>query len=110
MTDEDFRQLALSFPETEERSHMQHPDFRVRGKIFGSLGPEGDWGMAKLTPEQQAEFMAAEPGVYKPASGSWGRSGYTIITLAVADKDRVAEALHLAWLNATTARSRKKKA
>jgi|SRR6266480_3703823 len=33
---------------------MNHPDFRVTGKIFASLGvPNKSWGMVKLTPEQQ---------------------------------------------------------
>jgi hypothetical protein len=32
-----FRQVALSFPETKEHSHMHHPDFRVAGKIFATL-------------------------------------------------------------------------
>jgi hypothetical protein len=31
VTAEQFRRLALSFPEAFESSHMQHPDFRVRG-------------------------------------------------------------------------------
>jgi len=37
MTANDFRKLALSLPETEERCHMSHPDFRVAGKIFATL-------------------------------------------------------------------------
>ena len=37
MTQAEFRRLALSFPETEEKQHMDHPDFRVRGKIFATL-------------------------------------------------------------------------
>jgi len=41
---------------------MQHPDFRIRGKVFAALGPDGDWGMLKLTPESQADWMKAEPG------------------------------------------------
>ena len=45
-----FRRLALALPEATERSHMGHPDFRVGGKIFATLGwPEGGWGMVKLT-------------------------------------------------------------
>lgn len=40
MTADEFREIALSFPATEERSHMNHPDFRVSGKIFASLGPD----------------------------------------------------------------------
>lgn len=29
MTAAEFRRLALSLPEAEEREHMHHPDFRV---------------------------------------------------------------------------------
>ena len=36
MTPNDFRKLALALPETEERAHMNHPDFRVAGKIFAT--------------------------------------------------------------------------
>ena len=54
MTADGFRRAALSFPEAEERSHMKHPDFRVRGKIFATLGyPDKTRGMVKLTPDQQ---------------------------------------------------------
>jgi len=62
MTSQDFRRMALSFPETSEESHMEHPDFRVGGKIFATLGyPRNGWAMVKLTPEQQDTFMKAEP-------------------------------------------------
>ncbi len=54
MTAKQFRRLALGFPEATENEHMGHPDFRVRGRIFATLGPDEDWGMVKLTPEQQA--------------------------------------------------------
>jgi hypothetical protein len=42
MTSDEFRALARSLPEAVEAveaSHMGHPDFRVRKKIFASLGP-----------------------------------------------------------------------
>ena len=38
MTANDFRRLALALPETAEKAHMDHPDFRVCGKIFATLG------------------------------------------------------------------------
>jgi len=41
MTVEEFRAIALSFPESEERTHMNHPDFRVGGKIFATISPDG---------------------------------------------------------------------
>lgn len=99
MTADDFRHLATSLPSTEERAHMDHPDFRVGGKIFATLGPDGDWGMVKLTPEQQAPLVRGEPAVYKPAAGAWGAKGATIITLASADPAEVRLCLATAWRN-----------
>jgi hypothetical protein len=99
MTSDEFREIALSFPEAEERSHMNHPDFRVGGKIFATLGPDLTWGMAKLTPQQQQEFLLSHPAVFKPAAGKWGEGGATLITLAQVDEEIAGEALTLAWKN-----------
>ncbi len=99
MTAKEFRKLALGLPEAVEASHMGHPDFRVGGKIFATLGPNEDWGMVKLPPEEQARLMQLEPDVFKPASGAWGRAGSTIIQLAGADKTTIGEALTVAWRN-----------
>lgn len=99
MTANAFRKLALSLPEALEAEHMGHPDFRVRGKIFATLGPEEAWGMVKLTPHEQASFILAEPDVFHPASGAWGRRGCTIVRLAVAKAVTVQRALIAAWRN-----------
>jgi hypothetical protein len=100
MTADEFREIALSFPETEERSHMNHPDFRVGGKIFATLGfPDLDWGMASLTPEQQQDFLQSYPTTFKPAPGKWGEAGATLMTLAATDEETAGEALTLAWRN-----------
>ena len=74
MTADEFRALALSLPEAVEDSHMGHPDFRVRGKIFATLRPEDDWGMVKLTPDLQAVFVRTEATVFRPVNGTWGNS------------------------------------
>ena len=59
MTPDSFRKLALTLPEALEVGHMGHPDFRVGGKIFATLGyPDARWAMVKLTPEQQAASLA----------------------------------------------------
>ena len=99
MTANDFRTLALSFADTIESEHCGHPDFRVRGKIFATLGPDEDWGMVKLTPEQQEKYMRAAPKVFTPASGAWGRGGCTIVQLRGARKPAVRRALMEAWKN-----------
>ena len=96
MTADEFREIALSFPGTEERSHMNHPDFRVGGKIFATLSNDLTKGMAQLGPEKQGEYMLLDPS-FHPASGAWGRKGSTMITLTTANTDVVRAALADAW-------------
>ena len=97
MTADEFRNLALSLPATSEEEHMGHPDFRVHGKIFATLGPGEAWGMAKLTPEQQATFVRTEPKVFQPIKGAWGRRGCTQVCLEAASEPSVRQALIAAW-------------
>lgn len=99
MTADDFRSLALSLPQTVEKSHMKHPDFRVRGKIFATLGPDEDWGMVKLTPEQQEDYVREQPKVFQPFNGAWGARGCTKVILRSATKTAVRPALIAAWRN-----------
>lgn len=78
---------------------MEHPDFRVGGKIFATLGyPEDGWAMVKLTPIEQEMFIKAQPGVFVPCAGAWGRRGATSIRLKAARKHTVRRALLAAWL------------
>ena len=84
--------MALEIPTAVERSHMNHPDFRVAGKIFASLGaPDQNWAMVKLTPKQQRILIEKAPTVFKPCSGAWGRQGATNVHLAAA-KPRIVRA------------------
>ncbi len=100
MTRNDFRRFALSLPDATENEHMDHPDFRVRGKIFATLGyPDERWGMVKLMPDQREEFARAEPGVFVPAKGAWGRKGATCVLLHSAKRPSLTRALGLAWRN-----------
>jgi len=100
MTAEEFRKMALSLPETAEASHMRHPDFRVGGKIFATLGPPGQgWAMVKLTPDQQEAFARSEPEVFSAFNGAWGTSGATKVQLRTAKKTTLRNALVLAWRN-----------
>jgi hypothetical protein len=53
----------------------------------------------KLTPEQQDVLLAAEPVMFKPAAGAWGRRGWTHVRLAGADAGTLKSALAMAWRN-----------
>ena len=100
MSVNEFRRMALSLPEATESAHMDHPDFRVRGKIFATLGyPSHGWGVVKLSPDQQELYVSLKPGVFVPAKGAWGRNGATGVKLGAAPKGLVREALAAAWAN-----------
>jgi hypothetical protein len=79
---------------------MGHPDFRIGGKIFATLGyPAKGWGMVRLTPAQQLVFLKKAPLVFEPAAGSWGRKGATIVRLASARAANTRAALAAAFGN-----------
>jgi hypothetical protein len=102
MTANEFRAIALSFPDVVESSHMDHPDFRVGGKIFATLGyPSRDWGVVLLTPDEQSLLCMAEPDVFVPVKGAWGRRGSTQVHLRAARKRSVRNALRAAWQRRT---------
>jgi len=101
MTATGFRRLALALPEAIESAHMDHPDFRVGKKIFATLftRDDQDWGMVKLTPAQQGEYIKSSPRAFQPAAGAWGRRGATLVRLAVVDRETLRSALFTAWSN-----------
>jgi hypothetical protein len=100
MTAADFRRIALSLPEVEESAHMSHPDFRVGGKIFATLGyPDTDHGMIILPAEEQARFVQTYPKAFAPAKGAWGKRGSTTVHLEAVNKTTLKRAMEIAWRN-----------
>lgn len=98
MTANEFRRLALSLPEAVEASHLGHPDFRVGGKIFATLGyPDKEWAMVRLPADAQEAFTKIAPDVFIPVKGAWGRQGATNVHLASAKKTMTRDALLAAW-------------
>jgi hypothetical protein len=100
MTPAEFRRLALRFPEAEESAHMNHPDFRVGGKIFATLGyPDKDHGTVILPVEEQARFVREHPESFAAAKGAWGKRGSTTVRLDAIDISTLRSALEIAWRN-----------
>lgn len=99
MTADDFREIALGMPGATEGAHMGHPDFRANGRIFASLHADDRSGTLKLSPEEQRELIRAHPTMFIPASGAWGRQGWTTVRLDAAEKTAVRGAMLLAWQN-----------
>jgi hypothetical protein len=95
-----FRKIALGLPGATEGSHQGHADFRAGKRVFATLGyPDAAWGMVKLTPEQQCVLVAAEPDIFRPVPGGWGKHGSTNVLLAKADATTLKSALTQAWGN-----------
>jgi hypothetical protein len=100
MSSSRFRRAALSLPGVIEGSHQGHADFRAGKRIFATLGyPDEDWGMVQLTPEQQSVLVEAEPDIFRPVPGGWGKRGSTNLRLGRVDQATLQSALTMAWSN-----------
>ena len=97
MTPEDYRDLALTFPQAHQGSHFDTTDFRVGKKIFATYRPSDGRAVLKLSPDEQALLTESSPAVFEPVHGSWGLRGWTILHLAEADSAMVRHALGFAW-------------
>jgi hypothetical protein len=101
MTLSGFRRIALGLKDAVEHEHHGHPDFRVGGRIFATLGyPDSKHGMVALTPDQQRIWVRERPQAFVPVKGAWGEQGSTSVRLDAVDEEALGETLTLAWQNA----------
>ena len=92
-----FRQIALSFPETTEEPHFEKTSFRIRRKIFATLSVEDNSAVLKLSEIDQSVFCSFDPTIIYPATGAWGRQGWTIVNLKKVRKSILTDALTTAY-------------
>jgi hypothetical protein len=95
MTPDDVRALALALPETTEQPHFERTSFRVAGKIFATMPPDGESANILLG-EEDARAAAEESDGIELLR--WGRrlSGVRVF-LGKVDRTVVAELLEDAW-------------
>ena len=98
VTEREFRSLALSLPETEEKETWNQPTFRVGGKIFAWLGKPNRPAGIKVSEEEREELLASDPDKFfmirEDAKGPWMR-----VNLEAIEPDEMLEVLTDAWLN-----------
>jgi hypothetical protein len=75
------RQIALSFPETEEMSHFEKPSFRVKKKIFVVHNQAMNRICVKLSETQQSLFTAFDSKMIYKVPNKWGNQGWTLVEL-----------------------------
>jgi hypothetical protein len=96
-TPDDFRRHALRFPGAVESSHMDHPDFRIGGTIFATLGyPDEGWAMVNLTPEQQGSSLSQSLLGFRRCKGFSGECGDANVHLGSSNEAQVQAALQAA--------------
>ena len=90
------RAIALELPDTQERSHFGHPDFRVKNRIFATLWPGQSRAVLRLTPDDQAAAILLKPGVFTVPSGA-GRGGWTSVDLSNIEDGEFRLMIRKAW-------------
>jgi hypothetical protein len=90
------RMFALALPEATEEPHFDMASFRVRGKIFVTVPPDGTCLHVFVDEEETAACVAEDPVAFETLR--WGKriSGVRV-HLAAAPPDRVRELIEDAW-------------
>ncbi len=92
-----FRQLALSFPGVEELPHFEKASFRVKKKIFATMPPDGLSATVKLSEVDQSVFCAFDKDIIYPVDNKWGKQGWTVVQLKKVRKDMLKDILSTAY-------------
>lgn len=65
------RRFALSLPETTEEPHFDMSSFRVRGKIFATVPPDGEYLHVFVDEMEIDASVAEDPAAPVPFAPSW---------------------------------------
>jgi hypothetical protein len=90
------RRFALSLPEVSEQPHFDMTSFRVRGKIFVTVPPDGRHLHVFVDEPEVRGAVAADGAAFEELW--WGKrlSGLRVV-LAAADPVEVRELIEAAW-------------
>jgi predicted DNA-binding protein (MmcQ/YjbR family) len=105
----EFRELALSFPGTEENPHFDRAAFKVINKrIFATLHEESGTANLKLSEVDQSVFCSYDKkkSIY-PVPNKWGLQGWTTFELKKVPKDLMLDALDTAYKEASKSKPKK---
>ena len=97
LSEADIRAIALDLPLAEEAPHFDATSFRVKDKIFATMGEGAGRVTLKLDPEDQHNLIAAHPDTIAAVEGYWGRSGWTVVIFGLLEPEFVASLLRMSW-------------
>lgn len=90
------RRHALALPEVTEQPHFDYASFRVGGKIFVTVPPDGQY-LHVFVDEQRRELALALHGAFVEKLWWGGKVVGLRVDLAEADPDVVDELVRQAW-------------
>lgn len=90
---------CLSFDEVIELPHFEKISFRVNKKIFATLNIQKKQATFKLSAIDQSVFCDFDPNSIQPATGAWGKQGWTIFGLEELADEMLIDALTLSYCN-----------
>lgn len=92
-----FRKAALSFNDVVEQPHFEKTSFRIKGKIFATMDSANKQASLKLPPNDQSVYLLMKPVFASPATGAWGKQGWTRFDLSKVPVPVMREALTTAY-------------
>jgi hypothetical protein len=99
------RKILLSLPETEERAHMGHPDFRVGNRVFASLAPrKKNIAVVKLSIANQTALLQMDPDAF--SLNGWSQQGWTNVHLDKVTPTRFRTLAQESWSAVAAAKKR----
>jgi hypothetical protein len=91
------RSYALALPRATESPHHKYSSFRVAGKIFATVPPDGEHLHVFVDEVEREYALALSPDAFSKLF--WGESAVGLrIVLARAKAPAVKRLLHCAWL------------
>ena len=101
---DDVRQIALSLPDTAEKTAWSMPTFRVAGRMFATL-PEEETSIAVRCPrEERDELVLAEPDKFWIASHEASFAWVRVRLAVLEDADELHDILADSWRQAAPPR------
>lgn len=98
MTPEEFRNLALSFPHTEENPHFDRAAFKVtKRRIFTTMHLPSNSVNMKLSEVDQSVFCDYGKEAIFQIPNKWGKQGWTTFVLDKVPAEVIRDALDCAY-------------
>ncbi|MCM0664880.1 MmcQ/YjbR family DNA-binding protein [Flavobacterium tyrosinilyticum] len=96
---EEFRKLAMSFPDATEEPHFEKTSFRIKKKIFATFDEKNNRAVLKLNEIDQSVFCASSEKIFYEVPNKWGKQGWTIVELSRVRPEMFEDALIRSYEN-----------